>query len=343
MHFDKVPQSAVPNGGRHVHRLIKNDKNTDIDIERTKKFNLCITPYIKEVNGEICDITKVKIDSGDEVKPITRENYFDNRAKIQKLEYQHYKDRKSELYCYNRSDVKTLVNVVVTVPKELTRQEDIDLFFDKTVSFIEERYGSENLICAVRNFDEKEIGREHIHVSFIPACEIDHEKLMSKKNHVKDMEKYKEKISANDVLTKRDMRTVHKDFQKYLDNAGLKCKVVTKPEGSGKSINLSVEQLKEITEKTGITINKPITIEEFAEMVSHNREIEIVDRKLQEKVEKLEKENSALREKVKSLEKQLEHQQNHSWQRTQEQTSKWSHDRNSGWGTSRETEVERKW
>lgn len=341
MHYEKAPQSAVSNNGRHAHRLIQNDKNTDIDIERTQKNNLCITPYIKEVNGKICDITKVDIDTGDVVTPITRDNYFEHRAEIQKLEYQHYKDRKSELYCYNRKDVNTMVNVVVTLPKELTSENDIDLFFDKTVSFISERYGSENLISAVRHADEKEIGREHIHVSFIPACEIDHEKLIAKKNHVKAMEDYKEKISANDVITKRDIQTVHRDFQKYIDDAGLKCKVVTKLEGSGKSINLSVEQLKEITNKTGITIDKPITIDDFVEMVTRNREIEIVDSKLKAKVEELEKENSALREKVQSLEKQLEHQ--HTWQRSQEPPSSWGHDRNNGWGASRETEVERKW
>lgn len=333
MHFDKVQQSGVSNNLRHMHRLIQNDKNTDIDLDRTKTSNLCITPYIREVNGEICDVSKMNISPSDVVKPITRENYFTNRLKIEKLEYQHYKDRKDELYCYNRKDVKTLINAVVTLPKELTSQEDIDRFWDCTVSFLSERYGSRNIISAIRHFDESKIGREHIHVSFIPSCKIDKVKLMSKKNHVKDMERYEEKISANDRLSNRDIKTLHSDFQKYIDGTGLKCKVVTKLEGSGKSINLSVEQLKELTKVTGITIDKPITMDEFIAMVTQNRDITIYDSKLKERIESLERENSELKERIKSLEN------HHIWQKSHEQSS-WGN-RNNGW--SKEKEVERSW
>ncbi len=340
MHFEKSTHAAASSIGRHVHRLLKNDKNTDIDIARTKKFNLCITPYIKEVNGVICDISKMNIHPSDEVKPITRDNYFENRALIQKLEYQHYKDRKSELFCYNRKDIKTLVNAVITLPQELTDSKDIDKFFSQTVSFFSERYGSENLISAVRNFDESNHGREHIHVSFIPAFKIDYEKLMKKKNHVKAMENFKEKISAYDVISDYDIKTVHNDFQEYIDRSGLKCCVTNKPVGLGKSINLSVAQLKELTQKTGITLNKSITLEEFAGMISHNRDIEIIDSSLKEKVANLEKENIALHEKVKTLEKQLELQHSHSFRESQ---SSWGHSRNNGWTSSRELEVDRRW
>ena len=333
MHFEKVCESGVSNSMRHMHRLIKNDKNKDIDLTRTKKSNLCITPYIKVVNGEICDISKMKINSSDVVKPITRVNYFKNRAKIKKLEFQHYKDRKSELYCYNRKDVKTLINAVVTVPQELKSKIDIDKFFESTVSFLSERYGSENIISAIRHFDENALGREHIHVSFIPVCEIDKDKLMSKKNHVKEMETYKEKISANDVLSNRDIRTLHTDYQKYIDGTGLKCRVLTKAEGSGKSISLSVDQLKEITRVTGITIDKPITIDEVIGMLEHNRTIKIYDSNLKEKILSLEKENAELKEKIKTFENQ------HSWHRSQEHSS-WGH-KTTGW--SREKEFEKTW
>lgn len=330
MHFDKVAQAGVSNNLRHMHRLIHNDRNTDIDLERTKISNICITPYIKEVNGVICDISKMNIVSGDVVKPITRENYFKNRLKIEKLEYQHYKDRKSELYCYNRKDVKTLVNVVVTLPQELISQHDKDMFFESTVSFLSERYGSKNIITAVRHLDENKLGKEHIHVCMIPACTINHTKLMAKKNHIKEMENYTEKISANDVLSNHDIRTLHSDFQKYIDKTGLNCKVITKSEGSGKTLNLSVEQLKEITKVTGITIDKAITIDEFIGMLSRHHEIKIVDSKLRERISSLEKENTALKEKIKTLENQ------HSWNRTQEHS--WGH-RDNGWSK----EVERTW
>lgn len=343
MHYEKSTHSAASNVLRHVHRLIQNDKNKDIDLERTKTSNQCLTPYIAVVNGEIVDITKTTIKDGDIVTSLPRDKYFTNRKLIQKLEYQHYLDRKNELYCYSRKDLKTLVNIVITLPREITTQSDRDAFFSACGTFLSNRYGSNNLISMVTNADEMKIGREHLHCSLIPACPIDKEKLMAKKNHVKAMEQYSERICANSVITKRDMRTVHRDFQKYLDDVGLKCKVVNKAEGEGKRLILSVEQLKEISRKTGIVLNKPITLVEFAEMVTRNRDIEIVDSKVKERLKELEKENLSLREKISSLEKHIEHQQNHSWQRTHERSGSWGHERNNGWGSSTEKEFEQTW
>ncbi len=346
MHYDKFTDSAFANEDRHLHRLIQNDKNKDINSEKTKEVNYCITPYIKMVNGKVCDITKIEIKETDVVQNITSKNYYSNRSEIQKLESVHYKERKSELYCYNRSDIKTMVGIVVTLPKEINDPVEKELFFKSTTAFLSNRYGEKNVVSAVIHGDEKEIGREHLHFYFIPSCGIDKEKLMSKKNHVKAMENFSEKISCQDVITKRDLQTVHTDLQKYLDERHINGKVKVKPDGSGKSINLSVEQLKELTNKTGIVLDERLDIERLADILIENQQVRIIDKQLKheiEKVKSLEAQNLKLQEKVKTLEQQIERQQNHSWQRSQEQSSSWGHDRSSGWSASKGTEVERKW
>ncbi len=318
MHVEKYPDSAVSNQQRHNNRLIINDKNSDIDIKKTQQFNYSLTPYIKD---------------------IPREQYFDRRAEIKKREYDYYKQRKSEVYCYNRADIKTMAGYVVTLPNEINNQIDEERFFKATVDFFSNRYGAENIISATVHKDESKLGSPHMHLDFMPICKIDHDKLMAKKNHCKAMENYQEKISANDVLTKRDLQTLHTDLQRYLDSNGIKGRVLVNPEGDGKTVNLSVAQLKEITKKTGIVIDKPMTIEQFSKMLVEQQNIKIVDHKLEQKIQQLEKENAQLQEQVKALEKQIEHQKEHTWGHTNE----WGH--NNGWGHTidQEQEVTHTW
>lgn len=127
---------------------------------------------------------------------------------------------------------------------------------------------------------EFKVGQPHLHFCFIPACSIDHEKLSKKKHHVKEMDSYFEKISANDVLTKRDFKTLHKDMQNYLIEQGVSGRVLFKSDSDGKSINLSVSQLKDITEKTGIIVT---------EILEENRNLKLQVQELQEKLKSYER------------------------------------------------------
>lgn len=63
-------------------------------------------------------------------------------------EYDYFLQRKSELYCYNRNDVKVMVGWIVTAPQDLD-PERYDNFFYATYNFLANRYGEENVVQAI--------------------------------------------------------------------------------------------------------------------------------------------------------------------------------------------------
>lgn len=143
-------------------------------------------------------------------------------------EYDYFLQRKSELYCYNRDDVKVMAGWVVTAPQDLD-PERYDDFFCATYDFLANRYGEENVVQAIVHDDEG--GQPHLHFCFVPVAE-----------DPKHEQGYK--ICANDVLDRRELRNFHPDLQHYLDAHGLEdARVmtgVTKRQGG----NRSVAQLK---------------------------------------------------------------------------------------------------
>lgn len=243
----KFTDAAVLSEIRHNKRQIINDKNKDID-SALSYMNYSLTPE----------------------RPIS--------------EYEYYKQRKSELYCYNRADVKTLAGWIVTAPKELEKPEDIKLFFTSTADFLMKRYGTKNTISIECHYDEgkrekirdrwtEEIikdetgnpmtklvhGRPHLHFLFIPACPD------LKKNHMQS-----EKICANDVLNKKDLQRFHTDLQKFLrehNSPGAEGIITGSTKAQGR--NYTVEEMKEHYE-----INKELErLRKFE--YEHTRNIEI--------------------------------------------------------------------
>ena len=216
----KFNEAAVVNLLRHCNREIYLDSNQDIDPSRSG-LNYNLTPY-----REMSD-------------------------------YEFYKHRRSELYCYNRADVKTMAGWIVTAPVELETYGEQMIFFETVTNFLSERYGLENLVNASVHFDEGKmedlfdswgkklvdsdgnplkklvLGRPHLHFNFIPVTDDKNPK-----------HKQSEKICANDVLNKKDLQHFHQDLQKYLNEHGIKANVntgVTKKNGG----NRSVAEMKE--------------------------------------------------------------------------------------------------
>lgn len=130
-------------------------------------------------------------------------------------------------------------------------------FFEEVYQFLKKRYGEENIINATVHYDEGKLekvknrwggyeydrdgnikqqlvlGKPHLHSNFIPVV---------KDNNSKHIQK--EKICANNVLTRRELKRFHGDLQKHLDRVGIKCRVLngkTKEQGR----NYTVEELKE--------------------------------------------------------------------------------------------------
>ena len=72
-----------------------------------------------------------------------------------------------------------------------------------------------------------------------------------------------------------------------MDENGIRATVVRKKEGSGRNIKLTVDQLKTITKETGLTIDKSMTAESLAELLSgyiaENKELKKMVGELSEK------------------------------------------------------------
>ena len=187
----KFAENEVQHQLRHNQRTIKHSSNHEIDPERLEQ-DYVLSP-----------------DRG-------------------MTEYDYFQQRKSELYCYNRSDMKVMAGWIVTAPQDLDR-ERYDDFFCTTYDFLASRYGEENVVQAIVHDDEG--GQPHLHFCFVPVTE-----------DPKHEQGYK--ICANDVLDRRELRNFHSDLQRYLNNHGLEdahvMTGVTKRQGG----NRTVAQLK---------------------------------------------------------------------------------------------------
>ena len=139
--------------------------------------------------------------------------------------YTIYQERKSELYCHGRADVVTLAGWVVTAPQDLPLEQH-KAFFEKTHEFLSNRYGAENTVQSIVHQDES--GQPHLHYCFIPATA--------------DHRHGGEKICANDVLTRKELRDFHPSLQKSLRDAGINARVHTGVTGG---MNRTVSELKQ--------------------------------------------------------------------------------------------------
>lgn len=154
----------------------------------------------KKENGEFVKFSNQEIDI---TKSDLNYNLAWNRNKNQ---YKIYKDRLSQVQVFNRSDVKTLCSCVTTIPQETylkfkDNPEAIREFFEKSYDFLENRYGKENVVSAFVHMDET---TPHMHFAFIPV-------VLDKKKNI-------EKVCAKEVITTKELKTFHKDYQKFLDN-----------------------------------------------------------------------------------------------------------------------------
>lgn len=162
-HVEKFTQGSVNGLSIHIERKTTNHSNPDIDSERT---------YL---NYDLCD----------------KEGDMNQRLK----------NRLAEVYCFNRADVKVMADWIVTLPKSL-EQETMSTqkeFFKTTVDFLNERYGSQNVLSATVHHDET---TPHLHYAFIPV--------------VFDEKKQREKVSAKEVLTRKELSSFHQDLDNYL-------------------------------------------------------------------------------------------------------------------------------
>ncbi len=323
--IEKVTASGVVNWLRHNNRTIEKDGNTDIDYSKTKD-NYSLTPYID----------------------IPREEQYARREEIRKLEYQHYKELKEQFYCFNRKDVNTMVSVVVTLPKEINDPETEEKFFMGVADFLTQRYSNtvsitvhkdEGKHFVLKDNDGNPIlddsgnpikewheGRAHLHYTFIPTVKIDKKALSEKKNPIKAMAEYEEKISAKERINRTELLHLHPDLNRYInDHCGIKCNLnsgITKAQGGNKSVeqykkefdqkvirDLTIENERLRTEMTDVKkdLLESRTLLESTAIVHKDLQSQLIQK--DETIRQLEHESSTKDAVIDSLKNNLKHNQ----------------------------------
>ena len=194
------------------------------------------------------------------------------------------KQIESSCYKYNRKDLVRAIEVVIQCPSDCP-DEQKEKFFEGCFGYVCSKLpmGEICVFVAEVHLDEKHfapdgmlLSKGHIHIMYIPA--------VPDKKH----EKYDYKLCA-DALTKRSMLKVfHPQLQEYLNQKGIHATVYHPKTGSGKSIGLSIKQLKEITQKTGIRIEKTITTDRFSDILLENLENKSMIKQQQSRIRELE-------------------------------------------------------
>ena len=164
-----------------------------------------------------------------------------------------YKKRVHGAELSRRKDLNALCEWVVTLPQNVPPSKE-DAFFFAAQQFISERYGIDNLVASFIHRDEP-TARPHIHIDFVPCVNklaVDNAKKQAlRRARDKEIAELKStaadtmtvselrekidsikadckkavadlpkkvigyKISAKEVLTIRDLKTFHPDFQKF--------------------------------------------------------------------------------------------------------------------------------
>ncbi|MSS78824.1 hypothetical protein FYJ26_10620, partial [Anaerococcus sp. WCA-380-WT-2B] len=131
-------------------------------------------------------------------------------------DYDFIKNRCKELKALNRKDVNIACSWVVTIPHEYYKGAQfadfdnffnpenenpyITSFFSKTYEFLKNRYGEKNIVSSYVHLDET---TPHMHFIFTPA--------------VWDKKKGREKISAKELIDKKELIAFHPALNAYLN------------------------------------------------------------------------------------------------------------------------------
>lgn len=158
----------------------------------------------------------------------TRSHLNYNLATHQQMDQGEFvKQRCSEVRCQNRKDVNVMVSWVVTAPQDLPPAEQKD-FFKASYDFLENRYGKDNVVSAYVHMDET---TPHMHFAFVPVTF--------------DQKKDCYKVSAKEVVGRRDLQTFHGELQKAVESAlGHEVGILNEATKEG---NRSIKELKQNT------------------------------------------------------------------------------------------------
>lgn len=253
---------------------------------------------LAHIKHDVRQIPEGKSYGNESVDPeLSKTNYsLIDRGKTATEINQYRKDFEKECFKYNRKNLVHSVELVIQCPSDCPQEQHEQFFqtaFDwycdrylpagKDCVFVAEVHRDEHkFITAYENGKElqKDISKEHLHIMYVPA-------VPAGEKHPE----YKYRLNADQLTKRAVLRDMHPSLQKELKEKGIQGTVYSKKSSDGKTIGLSVKQLKEITEKYGITIDHSITVDELAQIIGKNAE-------LTEKVDAL---SSSVTEKNKNI------------------------------------------
>lgn len=241
-----------------------------------------IQKYTKEATGHLFKhFERAKDEHGNYVKFGNRDidlslsclNY--NLAPNRGLSQTEYLNKRlSEVYHIKKKDLNVMCSWAITAPDDLP-PEKLHQFFHSAYRFMAHRYGEENVISAYVHLDEnREKGHAHMHFSFIPV--------------IYDKKKERFKVSAKDVINKKELQVIHKEAEDYISKS-LKCPVHLL-NGSTKQGNKTIEELKMFNDR--IEQER----EDFKELSRINQEMSDEIFKKEEKINELQTEQQRLKE-----------------------------------------------
>lgn len=191
-----------------------------------------------------------------------------------------------EIFSYNRKNIVHAIEVVIQCPADCPDEQKAD-FFKESFNYICSTLpmGERCVFLAQVHTDEKHyspsgklISKDHLHIMYVPA--VPDEKHSG----------YQYKLCADQLTRKAKLKALHPGLQKHLDEAGIHATVFSK-KGSGQVIPLSVPQLKELTQKTGIVLDSSITIDELASIINtttlQTEKLQLLHADLEEKNERI--------------------------------------------------------
>lgn len=212
------------------------------------------------------------------------------------------KKRLSEVFMINRSDKTVLGEMIVTLPKDVKKEDERD-FFTSVYDFYCNDFGEKNIINAVVHKDEI---TPHIHIDFVPVVE----KNISEFNRkIKALDQWKEEhgdkvehLCCKDLINRKYLISMHSRLSDFVgDRLGYKTEILN---GATINGNKTVLQLKAETLENQINAyekRSQFLSEEIQKMYKLARKLGIDENDigllpLMEKIDDLDNQNKVLQE-----------------------------------------------
>lgn len=255
--------------------------------ELTKYQSTDVLPHIRH---NIRELPKGKYHNNQSIDPLQTANNYSliDRGKTAAEINTYRRNLEKKIFKFNRKNLVHAVEVVIQLPSDCPPDQEAD-FFKASYQYVVSSLpmGETCVLMAQIHKDEHktvngvDISKPHIHILYVPA--------VPDTKHTG----FSFKLCADALTKKKQLKQFHPGLQAYLDSLGIQATVFQKHKNPGKTIALSVKQLKEITDKTGIVLSSSTTIDQIMGILDANPSIQIYDQHL-------------LKEKKKELDKSME-------------------------------------